>query len=66
MQTDDKHSFLAVYTEEDISASYISFENISEIYIDEKKSKSRYRYKRNRYYKFPRSNFNKAHTIKTN
>lgn len=39
MQTDDKHSFLAVYTEEDISASYISFENISEIYIDAKNRK---------------------------
>lgn len=39
MKTDDKHSFLAVYTEEDISASYISFENISEIYIDEKNRK---------------------------
>ena len=36
MQTDDKYSFLEVYTEEDISASNISFENISEIYIDEK------------------------------
>ena len=39
MKTDDKHSFLAVYTEEDISASYISFENISEIYIDAKNRK---------------------------
>lgn len=39
MQTDDKHSFLAVYSEEDISASYISFENISEIYIDPKNRK---------------------------
>lgn len=39
MQTDDKYSFLAVYTEEDISASYISFENISGIYIDAKNRK---------------------------
>lgn len=39
MQTDDKYSFLAVYTEEDISASYISFENISDIYIDAKNRK---------------------------
>lgn len=39
MQTDDKHSFLAVYSEEDISASYISFENISDIYIDAKNRK---------------------------
>lgn len=39
METDNKHPFLAVYTKDDAPASYISFENISEIYVDTKNKK---------------------------